>query len=87
MVALQALGMQCLGYDRQAFNRAVQLAENYKIAIYDSYLIALAEQQAMDFVTADSKLWRRSYPLALFMTWPYIKLLDRSNHAIRARRT
>ena len=63
MEALQALGMPCLGYEEQIFNRAVQLSADCAIAIYDSYLVALAEQQSIDFITADGKLLRKVFHL------------------------
>ena len=74
MTALQALGMQSLGYNELGLNRAVQLSADYAIAIYDSYLIALAEQQAIDFVTADGKLLRKVFSLSFVYDLAYYQI-------------
>ncbi|MCX6045611.1 MAG: type II toxin-antitoxin system VapC family toxin [Chloroflexi bacterium] len=74
IAALQALGMQRLNHDEQAFRRAVQLSADYAIAIYDSYLIALAEQQAIDFVTADGKLLRKVFALSFVYDLAYYQI-------------
>lgn len=56
--ALQALNMKRMGFSQQALNRAVTLAAQYGVAIYDGYLVALAEQNHFMFLTADRKLMR-----------------------------
>lgn len=59
IAALEALNMRRLGYNQDALNRAVSLAQQYGTAIYDSYLVALAEKHHIVFLTADRKLLHR----------------------------
>jgi len=59
MTALQTLNMQKAGFDSRALNRAAELAAEHGTAIYDGYLVALAEQNRWDFLTADQRLLRR----------------------------
>ena len=62
IAALEALNMRRLGYDQGALNRAISLAPRLGTAIYDSYLVALAEKHQIIFLTADRKLLRRLTP-------------------------
>lgn len=57
--ALAALNMQPLGFEERALSKAIVVSGQYGIAIYDSYLVALAEIHQLIFLTADRKLLRR----------------------------
>lgn len=57
--ALSLIGMQNLTHDSAALRRSVELAAELGIAIYDAYLVALAEINSMHFVSADRRLLRR----------------------------
>jgi len=61
--ALLALDMQQLGFEERALSNAIVMSGQYDIAIYDSYLVALAEMHQLVFLTADRKLLRRLPPL------------------------
>ncbi len=57
--ALAALNMQQLGFEERALSKAIIVSGQYGIAIYDSYLVTLAEMHHLIFLTADRKLLRR----------------------------
>jgi predicted nucleic acid-binding protein len=57
--AIINLGMPQIGFVQPALVQAVTLAQDFGVAIYDSYLVALAQIYGMDFVTADRRLTRR----------------------------
>ncbi len=74
IAALEALNMQRLGFDQGALNRAVQLAEQHGTAVYDSYLVALAEKRQILFLTADHKLLRRLQSLGFVKDFKVYRL-------------
>jgi predicted nucleic acid-binding protein len=57
--ALQALGMTRLSMSPTALTHSVQLSYEYGIAIYDAYLVALALEHQLIFVSADRRLTHR----------------------------
>lgn len=61
LAALQALDMLRLDFSPKALDRSVELSMQYDIAIYDGYLVAVAEQNQMVLLTADQKLIRRCF--------------------------
>lgn len=61
--AIQGLGMTRLDYHHPALEVAIQLAKQHRIAIYDGYLVALAQAFQLDFVTADQRLVRQTASL------------------------
>jgi len=52
--------------------RAVTLASDYDVAVYDAAFVALAEEMGASFITADQKLVRRMKKL------PYVHSLKDS---------
>lgn len=62
--AIRDLGMIHYPYDSQAFAMSIQYAKQYRIAIYDSYLVALAQLHQLTFVTADQRLVKQVASLA-----------------------
>lgn len=59
IAALPLIGMQRLTYETPVLQRAVELSAELGIAVYDAYLVALAETHAMTFISADKRLLRR----------------------------
>ncbi len=57
--SLLAMELRIYGFDNFVLRRALDLCAEKHIAIYDAYLIALAKQERLIFVTADEKLWRK----------------------------
>ncbi len=46
-------------FDHPIFKRALQISSAHGVAIYDSYLVALAEIENLIFVTADERLLQK----------------------------
>jgi predicted nucleic acid-binding protein len=57
--ALLAMELRVYGFDPLVLRRALDLCAAKRVAIYDAYLIALAKQEGLIFVTADEKLARK----------------------------
>lgn len=62
--------MQHFSHDSVALQQAIKLSVDLGVAIYDAYLVALAERYGLIFVTADRRLWRRLSSL------PFVRELD-----------
>lgn len=70
VTALSRIGMQHFSHDSVALQQAIKLSVDLGVAIYDAYLVALAERYGLIFVTADRRLWRRLSSL------PFVRELD-----------
>lgn len=59
ITALSRIGMQHFSHDTVTLRQAVQLSVELGIAIYDAYLVALAQRYGLNFVSGDRRLLRR----------------------------
>jgi predicted nucleic acid-binding protein len=57
--AVYTLGMALLPMNSYALHNAIQLSYDHRITIYDAYLVALAMQNRLGFVSADRRLVQR----------------------------
>lgn len=64
ITALSLIGMQQFPHDSSVLRRAIALAAEWGVAIYDAYLVALAEAFGMSFISADRWLLRRLFHLS-----------------------
>jgi len=57
--SLLAMELQTYGFDIFVLRRALDWCAEKHSALYDAYLVALARQERLVFVTADEKLWHK----------------------------
>jgi predicted nucleic acid-binding protein len=59
---LRDLGLKIVSLQWEALDRAIDLADSKRVAVYDSYFLTLAEHLGILLVTADEKFLRRISP-------------------------
>ena len=57
--SLLAMDLNVYGFDLQALRAALDVCAAKGVSIYDAYLVALAKNENLTFVTADGKLLRK----------------------------
>ncbi len=59
MQAILDMGFEVKGIEAQIIDRAVEIAFDYNVTLYDSYFLALSQVEKKPLITADYKFYER----------------------------